>query len=301
MKMTKRVRRAAEGRIKLPKEDRLILGLEGVALQLLAVKGEATSYELWKEYESMLREHGYDMKLSPARESFHEALIRLRDNGYVASHECTWRKRIVSKFRLTRRGVEKVLGDIIVDYITEAMVAERRPALPSGKPRLIVRKPHPILEEGRLWPWIGTANLEVFKSLVNNYFDDVVYLAGLDLLFTEDEIAQLAKLSEDFRALLIFELLLYTRIYVHTYPNMPVTSILLSPLMLKRSEDEELSPFARSLISSMTEEDEELLVQLVKSTLTRIRAQLERLLKVLDEQEKLLTNLTKRKRASQER
>jgi len=71
--------------------------------------------------------------------------------------------------------------------------------------------------------------------------------------------------------------------------------------MLKRSEDEELSTFARRLITSMTEEDEELLVQLVKSTLTRIRAQLERLLKVLDEQEKLLTNLTKRKRASQER
>ena len=88
---------------------------------------------------------------------------------------------------------------------------------------------------------------------------------------------------------------------MHTYPNMPVTSILLSPLMLKRSEDEELSPFARSLISSMTEEDEELLVQLAKSTLTRIRAQLEQLLNVLNEQEKLLTNLTKRKRVSQKR
>jgi len=120
VKMTKRVRRAAEGRRKLPKEDRLILGLEGIALQLLAIKGEATSYELWREYESMLYEqYGYDvaMKLSPARESFHEALLRLRDNGYVISHEYTWRKRVVSRFRLTRRGVEKVLGDIIVDYI----------------------------------------------------------------------------------------------------------------------------------------------------------------------------------------
>jgi len=301
----KRFRRITEGRRKLREEDRLLTGLESIVLPLLAMKASATSYEIWKEYKTMLFEQYVDeiaSRLSPTREAVHEALIRLRNEGYVTSCECMWRKRVVSRFRLTEKGVKVVLEDMRADYITNLVVAGHkahgdRPALPSGRPRLIGKREGPLLKEGRTWPLIETANFEILKSLVNNYFVDVIHAIGLDLLLTEDEIAQLAKLSEDFRALLIFELFLCTT----TYPGMPVTSVLLGPLVLKQSEDKKLSPFERSLISSMTEEDEELLAQLAKSTLTRIRAQLERLLKVLDEQEKLLANLTKRKRASQER